>query len=117
VKKIFFILTVVIQLNAGILEATFDKMANFIFKTAWPTATYEDYEIFEVDNQNNTIVVKMNGHSNLTFIGKGKLYMKLKLYFADDYSIRDVKVISHNAILSPPFNTTKAVAKLLFRIK
>ena len=70
-KKVFFILIiVVVQLNAGIIESTFDTMANFIFKTAWPTATYEDYEIFDVDNQAKTIIVKMNGHSNLTFIWK-----------------------------------------------
>jgi hypothetical protein len=112
-KKIFFILIVIVQLNAGVLESTFDTMANFIFKTAWPTATYEDYEIFEVDNQNNTIIVKMNGYSNLTFMGKGKLYMKIKLYFTENYEIQNVRVISHNAILSPPFNTTKSIAKLI----
>ena len=112
-KKIFFILIVIVQLNAGMIESTFDTMANFIFKTAWPTATYEDYEIFEVDNQNNTIIVKMNGHSNWTFIGKGKLHMKIKLFFTDDYAIRDVRVINHNAILSPPFNTVKSISKLI----
>lgn len=98
------------NLFANPLESAFDKVSYIIFKAAWPTATYKDYEIFEVNQDDLFVIVKMNGISSFS---DGKLVIRLKVLFTENYGIKDVKIIKHNAILSPPFNTLGALSTII----
>ena len=106
----FLLLVFVHTASANPLESAFGAVANAIFFAAWPTATYENFEIFEVNDSEKYITVKMNGKSGFS---DGKLTLHLKVFFTDSFGIKDVSVEKHNAILAPPFQTAGLLAKVL----
>ena len=111
-KKLLFVITMLFShtVSANLLENAFDKFSHLIFKAGWPTATYVDYEFFDVNHSERFVVVQMNG---ISYWSDGKLNMRIKVTFNSNYGIDDVDVIKHNALLMPPFKTLEGLGKII----
>ena len=86
------------------------SVAATVYKTAWPTATYESVAIASVSRvppDGFEILVRLSGES---YWG-GELWVDLAFEFRDG-GFFDLKVREHNAILVPPFATTKTVGAM-----
>lgn len=111
-----------ISLGANILFANpmndfMDSVASGIFSTAWPTAKYKNVEIVENKKTSSgyDIVVKFNGNSSgtLCMVGNCPLWFTLDIQTDSNFSIRNMRVLEHNAILAPPFQTSGAIAQAI----
>lgn len=111
-KKLILIIIISFSntVSANLLENTFDKFSYFIFKAGWPTATYVDYEFFEVNHSEKYVIVQMNGTS---FWSDGKLNMRIKVAFNSNFGIDNVKVIKHNALIMEPFKTLELLNEVI----
>ena len=91
-----------------------DSIAATVYSTAWPTATYEQVSIKSIDPAPGgyNILVKLSGKSGW---GGGDLWMVVTLELRGG-SLSDVRVDSHNAILSPPFAIAQALGELLVQL-
>lgn len=119
-KNLVVRIFLLISLGANILFANpisdfINSVASGIFSTAWPTATYKSVEILE-NNQTSSgydTIVKFKGNSSgkLCMVGDCPLWFTLGIQMDSEHSIKSIKVLEHNAILSPPFQTAGAIAQ------
>jgi hypothetical protein len=91
-----------------------ESIAATVYGAAWPTATYGDWEIERIDAVRGGVdaVVKLSGKSGF---GGGDLWMLLVFEFRNG-AFSDIRLVSHNAILSPPFTTLKTLAGVVASI-
>ncbi len=85
------------------------SMASLVYGTAWPTATYEDWQLRKIERLEDglALLVRLSGESGFG----GNLWLDLVFEFRSG-QFYDLRVVNHNAILMPPFKTAKAVAGL-----
>ena len=121
-KNLILKFILLISLGANVLFANpvndfMNSVASGIFSTAWPTAKYKNVEIVENKKMSSgyDIVVKFNGNSNgtLCMVGECPLWFTLDIKTDLDFSIKSMKVLEHNAILAPPFQTSGAIAQAI----
>lgn len=88
-----------------------ESVAAMVYACAWPTATYESasFKTFDPVEEGYDAVFRLNGKSAF---GGGDLWVDLVFEFRNG-ELHDVRVKRHNAILVPPFETCKAVAKAI----
>lgn len=119
-KKLGFVFTFIIFIGANTLfanpiEKFVDSIAYSIFKLAWPTAHYSDVEVMEYDETSYgyEMIIRLKGESSFCLKDHCPLKLDLKVVTSSNFSIEDVSVKRHNAILQPPFKTIDSVADAL----
>lgn len=118
-KKIIMVLLLVANALFAVSLQTVKDFANgvsyTVFKAAWPTATYKNAEVLDYrsDNSSNYIVLKLKGNSKICAIGECPLWLDLKITTNQQFAIKNMEVLQHNAILQPPFQTSGAVAQAI----
>lgn len=121
-KKLVVTIFLLISLGANILFANpvsdfINSVASGIFSTAWPTATYKSIEILENKQISSgyETVVKFKGNSSgkLCMVGDCPLWFTLDIHMDSEHSISSIRVLEHNAILAPPFQTSGAIAQAI----
>ena len=87
-----------------------DSVSSTVYKLAWPTATYKSWEFddFRRTQGGYRLVVKLSG---LSGFDDSDLWLKLGFLINSD-GLKDVWVVSHNAILVPPFKTSQAIGAI-----
>ena len=88
-----------------------ESIAGVVYAAAWPTATYENFSIKSIDPVANgyDVLVKLSGKSGWN---DGDLWLVI-VFNLRNGELKDVSVVNHNALLSPPFATTKAIGELI----
>jgi hypothetical protein len=101
--------------DKNIVQYFSDGVANSIYKTAWPTATYKDVELLDSEDITGgyKVQIKFKGNSNMCMIGTCPLWFILEIKMDLEYSIKDMYVLKHNAIVQPPFKTSGAIASAI----
>jgi uncharacterized membrane protein len=91
-----------------------ESIASGLYAAAWPTATYESVAVKSIDPVEGgfDVLVKLSGKSSFD---DGELWMIVVVEVRNG-ALHDVRVARHNAILSPPFSTTKALAQLISQL-
>jgi hypothetical protein len=91
----------------------FRSIAASIYKLAWPTATYRDIEFggFRREPGGLAVIIKLSGEG----LFEKNLWLKLGI-IVNRNGIEDIKVMGHNAMFVPPFETSKTMAKLLAEV-
>lgn len=86
------------------------SVAATVFGAAWPTATYKEWGINSIQPVQGglDIDVRFNGLSGLS---GGELWLDLIFQFRQG-SLHDIRIRNHNALLFPPFATTRTLASL-----
>jgi hypothetical protein len=85
------------------------SIAATVYAAAWPTATFKDwsYKSFNRVAGGGDLVVRLKGESGFG----GELWLDLAFEFRNG-SFSDIRQIGHNAILVPPFETTKTLLQV-----
>jgi hypothetical protein len=101
--------------DESIIEYFSNGVASGIFRTAWPTATYSDFEYMGKERiaGGYQVQLKFKGNSNMCFVGTCPLWFKLGIDLDFEYNIKDMSVLKHNAIMQPPFKTSGAIAQAI----
>lgn len=83
------------------------SVAAAVYAAAWPTATYEGFRLRRVNRLADglSVLVRLSGESGFG----GNLWLDLAFTFRQG-QLFDMDVRAHNAILVPPFETTKTLA-------
>jgi uncharacterized membrane protein len=89
------------------------SMAAIVYSAAWPTATYESWEIKSFSPLYNglDVLVKLSGKSAFG----GKLWLEIMFEFRDG-TFHDIRVVNHNAILMKPFVTSITIAGITVKL-
>jgi hypothetical protein len=84
-----------------------EAVAATVYAAAWPTATYESFRLRDVDRLADGLAasVRLSGESGFG----GNLWVDLAFTFRHG-QLFDMEVEAHNAVLVPPFETTKTLA-------
>ncbi|WP_430408779.1 PDZ domain-containing protein [Kordia sp.] len=115
IKIIFIILllfshTVYGQSNKEEARGFIGSIASLVYGFAWPTATFERWDINDVSRLSNGLDLKVK------FTGKSilghKLWVVMKFEFRNG-SFHDIKVSNHNAVFVEPFALTGALTELM----
>ncbi len=85
------------------------SMAALVYGTAWPTATYESWQITQVERLEDglALLVRLSGQSNFG----GELWLEMVFEWRKGH-FYDLRVHRHNAILVAPFKTSQTIAAL-----
>lgn len=86
------------------------SVAATVYSAAWPSATYKEWGINSIQPVQGglDVDVRFNGVSGLS---GGELWLDLIFQFRQG-SLHDIRIRNHNALLFPPFTTTKTLAAL-----
>lgn len=91
-----------------------ESVAATVYALAWPTATYENFRIREVESAADgyEVTVRLNGASAF---GGGPLWMDMAFQVRRG-TLVDIEVKRHNAVLAAPFATAEAVREAVATI-
>jgi hypothetical protein len=85
------------------------SVASAVYTAAWPTATFVDWNFksFNWVSGGTDLVVRLEGRSGFD---DSDLWVDLVFEFRDG-TFSNIRVLNHNAILAPPFQTTQTLLK------
>lgn len=100
---------------ANPVESFIESIAYSIFKAAWPTAEYKEFEIFkhETTETGHYLIIRFTGESSFCFLEKCVLKLDLGITTNSDFNIKNIQVIKHNAIMVEPFASASALLEIL----
>ena len=125
-KKIVMSITVFITYGLSIVYAAppdpnvvqrfSNTIAHGIYKAAWPTAKYSNVEVESYGEKSNGdyyLELKLSGNGRVCFIGKCPLWFKLLITTDTGWSIKNMRVLKHNAKMVEPFSISGSIRKAI----
>ena len=90
-----------------------DSIAALAYSSAWPTATYREwsYRALNPVNEGHDLLIRLSGDSAFG----GDLWIDLSFQFRNGV-LADVAINQHNAILMPPFETSRNIGALALEL-
>jgi hypothetical protein len=96
--------------DKGSVESFIDSIAEMTYAAAWPSATFKGVSIkgTELVSDGYDVAVRLTGESAFG----GDLWLDL-VFEIRNGGLHDMRIGGHNAILVPPFETTKALGAFI----